>query len=42
MNETATKTGSAMASVFDVTHEIAHGIAGLLGVIGLLPPCCLA
>ena len=27
-------TGSAMASVFDVTHEIGHGIAGLLGVIG--------
>lgn len=25
--------GSAMASVFDVTHEIGHGIAGLLGVI---------
>lgn len=24
-------TGSAMASVFDVTHEIGHGIAGLLG-----------
>jgi Protein of unknown function (DUF998) len=27
-------TGSAMASVFDVTHEIGHGIAGLLGVLG--------
>jgi Protein of unknown function (DUF998) len=26
--------GEAMASVFDVTHEIGHGIAGLLGVIG--------
>ena len=27
-------SGSAMASVFDVTHEIGHGIAGLLGVLG--------
>lgn len=27
-------TGSAMASVFDVTHEIGHGVAGLLGVLG--------
>ena len=27
-------TGAAMASVFDVTHEIGHGIAGLLGVVG--------
>jgi len=26
--------GEAMASVFDVTHEVGHGIAGLLGVIG--------
>jgi Protein of unknown function (DUF998) len=26
--------GGAMASVFDVTHPIGHGIAGLLGVIG--------
>lgn len=26
--------GEAMASVFDVTHEIGHGIAGLLGVVG--------
>ena len=26
--------GEAMASVFDVRHEIGHGIAGLLGVIG--------
>jgi len=26
--------GEAMASAFDVTHEIGHGIAGLLGVIG--------
>jgi hypothetical protein len=25
----------AMASVFDVTHETVHGIAGLLGVAGL-------
>lgn len=27
--------GEAMASVFDVTHEVGHGIAGLLGVVGL-------
>ena len=27
-------TGEAMASVFDITHPIGHGIAGLLGVIG--------
>ena len=26
--------GEAMASVFDVTHEVGHGIAGLLGVLG--------
>ena len=26
--------GEAMASVFDVRHEVGHGIAGLLGVIG--------
>ena len=26
--------GEAMASAFDVRHEIGHGIAGLLGVIG--------
>lgn len=26
--------GEAMASVFDVTHDIGHGIAGLLGVVG--------
>jgi hypothetical protein len=26
--------GEAMASVFDITHPIRHGIAGLLGVIG--------
>lgn len=26
--------GEAMASVFDVRHEIGHGIAGVLGVIG--------
>ena len=26
--------GEAMASVFDVTHDTGHGIAGLLGVIG--------
>jgi Protein of unknown function (DUF998) len=26
--------GGAMASVFDVTHETGHGIAGLLGVVG--------
>lgn len=26
--------GGAMASVFDITHPIGHGIAGLLGVIG--------
>jgi hypothetical protein len=26
--------GEAMASVFDVTHDIGHGVAGLLGVIG--------
>jgi hypothetical protein len=29
-----TGIGEAMASVFDVTHEVGHGIAGLLGVIG--------
>lgn len=27
-------TGEAMASVFDVTHDTGHGIAGLLGVGG--------
>jgi hypothetical protein len=27
-------TGEAMASVFDITHPIGHGIAGVLGVIG--------
>ena len=26
--------GEALASVFDITHEIGHGIAGLLGVLG--------
>jgi len=26
--------GDVMASVFDITHPIGHGIAGLLGVIG--------
>jgi hypothetical protein len=26
--------GEAMASAFDVTHPVGHGIAGLLGVIG--------
>lgn len=26
--------GEAMASVFDITHEIGHGVAGLFGVIG--------
>lgn len=26
--------GEAMASVLDVTHEVGHGIAGLLGVLG--------
>jgi hypothetical protein len=26
--------GEAMASVFDITHPIGHGIAGLLGVVG--------
>ncbi len=26
--------GEAMASVFDITHEVGHGIAGLFGVIG--------
>ncbi|MGB9029182.1 MAG: DUF998 domain-containing protein [Acidobacteriaceae bacterium] len=26
--------GEAMASIFDVTHETGHGIAGLLGVLG--------
>jgi TctA family transporter len=26
--------GEAMASVFDVTHETGHGVAGLLGVLG--------
>jgi Protein of unknown function (DUF998) len=28
--------GEALASVFDVTHEVGHGLAGLLGV-GCLP-----
>lgn len=27
--------GEAMASVFDVTHEVGHGVAGLFGVLGL-------
>jgi Protein of unknown function (DUF998) len=27
--------GEAMASVFDVRHEVGHGIAGLLGIVGL-------
>ncbi|HEV2423474.1 MAG TPA: DUF998 domain-containing protein [Terriglobia bacterium] len=27
--------GEAMASVFDVNHEIGHGVAGLFGVLGL-------
>ena len=27
--------GEAIASVFDVTHEIGHSIAGVLGVLGL-------
>jgi hypothetical protein len=27
-------TGEAMASVFDITHPMGHGIAGFLGVIG--------
>lgn len=31
---TAAGIGEAMASVFDVTHETGHGIAGLLGVVG--------
>ena len=26
--------GEAMASVFDITHEVGHGTAGLLGVVG--------
>jgi len=26
--------GGAMASVFDITHETGHGLAGLLGVVG--------
>ena len=26
--------GEAMAAVFDVTHDVGHGIAGLLGVLG--------
>jgi len=26
--------GEAMASVFDIRHEVGHGLAGLLGVIG--------
>jgi hypothetical protein len=26
--------GEAMASLFDIRHEVGHGIAGLLGVIG--------
>jgi hypothetical protein len=33
--------GGAMASVFDVTHETGHGIAGLLGVIGFPVAACL-
>lgn len=32
--------GKGLASVFDVRHEIGHGIAGLLGVSdSRLPPC---
>lgn len=27
--------GEAIASVFDVTHAVGHGIAGILGVLGL-------
>ena len=27
--------GEILASMFDVTHELGHGIAGLLGVVGL-------
>jgi hypothetical protein len=27
--------GEAMASVFDVRHEVGHGIAGLLGILSL-------
>lgn len=27
-------TGEAMASVFDVTHPLGHGVAGILGVLG--------
>jgi hypothetical protein len=27
--------GEAMAAVFDVRHEVGHGVAGLLGVVGL-------
>ena len=30
--------GEAMASVFEVKYEVGHGIAGLLGVLGL-PDC---
>lgn len=26
--------GEAMASVFDVTHEVGHGVAGIFGVLG--------
>jgi len=26
--------GEALASVFDITHPVGHGVAGLLGVIG--------
>lgn len=32
--------GSAMASVFDITHSVGHNIAGLLG-IGCMPPAAL-
>jgi Protein of unknown function (DUF998) len=33
--------GEAMASVFDIRHEVGHGVAGLLGVLGnLLPVSC--
>jgi hypothetical protein len=27
--------GEAMASVFDINHPVMHGVAGLLGVVGL-------
>jgi Protein of unknown function (DUF998) len=31
----AAGSGEVLAAVFDVTHELGHGVAGLLGIVGL-------